>query len=143
MSNSSSARPSPPSRLVFLSWDSARKPAFETGRVLDLNTSYQNLIKPAVEASGLECIRADEIVLSRLIDVPMYEQLLKADMVSDLSTSNRNANYGVGASCCPTPISNRSVESAAKKDSNDGFAKPPDLTQAKGPAPNRRCGTTS
>ena len=74
-----------------------KKNDFETGRVLDLNQSYQNLIKPAVEAAGLRCIRADEIVHSGLIDVPMYELLLKADVVvADLSTSNRNAIYELG-----------------------------------------------
>ena len=50
-----------------------KKTDFETGRVLDLDQSYKNLIKPAVEAAGLKCIRADEIVHSGLIDVPMYE----------------------------------------------------------------------
>jgi MAP3K TRAFs-binding domain len=74
-----------------------KKTDFETGRVLDLDASYQNLIKPAVEAAGLKCIRADEIVHSGLIDAPMYEQLFKADVVvADLSTSNRNAIYEVG-----------------------------------------------
>jgi tetratricopeptide repeat protein len=74
-----------------------KKTDFETGRVLDLDQSYLNLIKPAVEAAGLKCIRADEIVHSGLIDVPMYEQLLKADVVvADVSTSNRNALYELG-----------------------------------------------
>ena len=74
-----------------------KKTDFETGRVLDLNQSYQNLIKPAVEAAGLKCIRADEIVHSGLIDLPMYELLMKADVVvADLSTSNRNAIYELG-----------------------------------------------
>jgi hypothetical protein len=74
-----------------------KKNDFETGRVLDLNQSYLNLIKPAVEAAGLKCIRADEIVHSGLIDLPMYELLLKADVVvADLSTSNRNAIYELG-----------------------------------------------
>jgi len=74
-----------------------KKTDFETGRVLDLDQSYINLIKPAVEAAGLKCIRADEIVHSGLIDLPMYEQLLKADVVvADLSTSNRNALYELG-----------------------------------------------
>ncbi len=54
-----------------------KKTDFETGRVLDLDKSYKNMIKPAAEAAGLTCIRADEIVHSGLIDVPMYEQLLK------------------------------------------------------------------
>jgi hypothetical protein len=74
-----------------------KKTDFETGRVLDLDQSYLSLIKPAVEATRLKCIRADEIVHSGLIDVPMYEQLLSADVVvADISTSNRNALYELG-----------------------------------------------
>jgi hypothetical protein len=74
-----------------------KKTAFETGRTLDLDKSYRNMIKPAVEAAGLKCVRADEIVHSGLIDVPMYEQLLNADVVvADLSTSNKNAFYELG-----------------------------------------------
>ncbi len=74
-----------------------KKTDFETGRTLDLDMSYHNMIKPAVEAAGLTCIRADEIVHSGLIDVPMYEQLLNADVVvADLSTSNKNAFYELG-----------------------------------------------
>src|SRR5215218_456332 len=74
-----------------------KKTDFETGRTLDLDMSYQNMIKPAVEAAGLKCIRADEIVHSGVIDVPMYEQLLSADVVvADLSTSNKNALYELG-----------------------------------------------
>jgi Tetratricopeptide Repeats-Sensor len=74
-----------------------KKTDFETGRTLNLDKSYTNIIKPAVEAAGLKCIRADEIVHSGLIDVPMYEQLLNADVViADLSTSNKNAFYELG-----------------------------------------------
>ena len=58
-----------------------KKTDFETGRTLDLDKTYRNIIKPAVKAAGLECVRADEIVHSGLIDVPMYEQLLNADVV--------------------------------------------------------------
>ena len=64
-----------------------KKTDFETGRTLDLDKTYRNIIKPAVKMAGLECIRADEIPHSGVIDVPMYEQLLGADVVSaDLST---------------------------------------------------------
>ncbi|HXT49787.1 MAG TPA: tetratricopeptide repeat-containing protein [Thermoanaerobaculia bacterium] len=74
-----------------------KKTDFETGRTLDLDKSYRNVIKPAIEAVGFACIRADEIVHSGLIDVPMYEQLLAADIVvADLSTSNKNAFYELG-----------------------------------------------
>src|SRR5437762_1711691 len=94
--------PTPPdptgeSGSCFVVMGFGKKTDFETGRVLDLDQSYINLIKPAVEAAGLKCIRADEIVHSGLIDVPMYEQLLKADVVvADISTSNRNAVYELG-----------------------------------------------
>jgi hypothetical protein len=73
------------------------KTDFQSGRKLDLDKSYQNLIKPAVEAAGLKCIRADEIVHAGIIDVPMYEQLLGADVVvADVSTMNPNAFYELG-----------------------------------------------
>jgi hypothetical protein len=59
--------------------------------------TYNYIIKPAVKDAGLKCIRADEIKHSGPIDVPMYEQLLNADVViADLSTSNKNAYYELG-----------------------------------------------
>ena len=74
-----------------------KKTDYETGRTLDLDKSYKNLIKPAAERAGLRCVRADDIVHSGMIDVPMYEQLLNADVVvADLSTSNVNAFYELG-----------------------------------------------
>lgn len=87
----------PAEKTCFVVMGFGKKTDFESGRTLDLNMSYQNMIKPAVEAAGLRCIRADEIVHSGQIDVPMYEQLLKADVVvADLSTSNKNAFYELG-----------------------------------------------
>lgn len=73
------------------------KTDFATGRKIDLDYSYNALIKPVVESKGLRCIRADEIKHSGSIDVPMYQQLLHADVViADLSTSNANAFYELG-----------------------------------------------
>lgn len=87
--------PSAPTCFVVMGF--GKKTDFETGRVLDLDMSYQNMIKPAVEAAGLTCIRADEIVHSGVIDLPMYQQLLSADVVvADVSTSNNNAYYELG-----------------------------------------------
>ena len=74
-----------------------KKTDYPTGRVLDLDKSYRTIIKPAAIAAGLECQRADEIIHSGTIDVPMYEQLLTADVVvADLSTYNPNAFYELG-----------------------------------------------
>jgi hypothetical protein len=93
----SSETPDQPQKTCFVVMGFGKKTDFETGRTLDLDKSYRNMIKPAVEATGLQCVRADEIVHSGLIDLPMYEQLLKAEVVvTDLSTSNKNAFYELG-----------------------------------------------
>jgi tetratricopeptide (TPR) repeat protein len=83
-----------------------KKTDFQTGRTLDLDKSYRLLIKPAVEECGLTCLRADEIPHSGTIDVPMYEQLLAADIVvADLSTCNANAIYELGVRHALRPFS--------------------------------------
>jgi hypothetical protein len=74
-----------------------KKTDYRSGRVLDLDKSYKNIIKPSVTQAGYECIRADEIQHAGNINVPMYEQLLKADVVvADVSTYNENAFYELG-----------------------------------------------
>jgi tetratricopeptide (TPR) repeat protein len=73
-----------------------KKTDYTNGRELDLDASYE-IIKMAVESAGLECVRADEIIHSGTIDVPMYERLLNADVViADLSTYNVNAAFELG-----------------------------------------------
>ena len=57
-------------------------------RVLNLNRTYEDIIKPAVKDTGHICVRADEIIHSTVIDKPMYDNLLSADLViADLSTA--------------------------------------------------------
>jgi Tetratricopeptide Repeats-Sensor len=66
-------------------------------RVLNLNRTYEDIIKPVVEEAGHTCVRADEIIHSTVIDKPMYDNLLSADLVvADLSTANVNAVYELG-----------------------------------------------
>ena len=66
-------------------------------RVLNLNRTYEDIIKPVVEEAGHACVRADEIIHSTVIDKPMYDNLLSADLViADLSTANVNAVYELG-----------------------------------------------
>ena len=68
-----------------------------TGRTLNMNATYEFLIKPVLEDLSIDCIRADEIKHSGVIDVPMYEWLYKADLViADISTANANAIYELG-----------------------------------------------
>jgi hypothetical protein len=74
-----------------------KKTDYPTGRILDLDKSYRNIIKPAAKAAGYDCTRADEIQHAGNINVPMYEQLLTADVViADVSTYNPNAFYELG-----------------------------------------------
>ncbi len=87
----------PEKKTCFVVMGFGKKVDFETGKTFDLDMSYQNLIKPAVEAAGVECVRADEITHAGVIDVPMYERILAADLVvADISTGNRNAIYELG-----------------------------------------------
>jgi hypothetical protein len=66
-------------------------------RVLNLNRTYEDIIKPVVIEAGHSCVRADEIIHSTVIDKPMYDNLLGADLViADLSTANVNAVYELG-----------------------------------------------
>jgi tetratricopeptide (TPR) repeat protein len=84
-------------KTCFVVMGYGTKTDYQTGRALNLNASYDNMIKPAVEQAGLKCIRADEIQHSGVVDTLMYQQLLEADVVVvDLSTSNPNAFYELG-----------------------------------------------
>jgi len=84
-------------QVCFVVMGFGKKTDYPTGRVIDLDKSYQYIIKPAAVEAGLECVRADEIIHSGTIDMPMYEQLLTADVVvADVSTSNCNAFYELG-----------------------------------------------
>ena len=66
-------------------------------RTLDLDATYGAISKPAVLEAGLDCIRADEISHSGIIDKMMFEMLLRADLViADISTANPNALYELG-----------------------------------------------
>jgi MAP3K TRAFs-binding domain len=66
-------------------------------KTFNLDKTYRNIIKPAAIAAGFDCVRADEILQSGNINVPMYDQLLNADVVvADLSTYNCNAFYELG-----------------------------------------------
>ena len=86
-----------PQKNCFVVMGFGKKTDYATGRVLDLDKAYTYIIKPAAEEAGLVCKRADEIVHSGTIDVPMFEQLLTADVViADVSTSNPNAFYELG-----------------------------------------------
>jgi hypothetical protein len=74
-----------------------KKTDFTQNKTFDLDKSYKYIIKPAAEAAGYTCVRADEIQHAGNINVPMYEQLYEAELViADLSTANPNAFFELG-----------------------------------------------
>ncbi|WP_345302069.1 tetratricopeptide repeat-containing protein [Lysobacter hankyongensis] len=83
--------------VCFVVMGFGRKTDYESGRALDLDATYSEIIAPAAEAKGYRCIRGDKISHTGLIDLPMYEMLLRADLViADISTGNVNAVYELG-----------------------------------------------
>ena len=99
-----------PKQTCFVVMGFGEKVDFQSGRKLNLDAAYRSMIKPAVEEAGLECYRADEIVHSGVIDVPMYQQILTADVViADLSTSNSNAFYELGVRHALRPYTTSSL----------------------------------
>ncbi|MHA6830721.1 tetratricopeptide repeat-containing protein [Ralstonia pseudosolanacearum] len=93
-------------KLCFVVMGFGKKTDYETGRTLDLNATYREIIKPAAIAAGLRCIRADEVMHSGHIDLPMYEMLLRAELViADISTGNPNALYELGVRHALKPFS--------------------------------------
>ncbi len=64
---------------------------------IDFNRIYNDALKPAIEAAGMEPIRADEERTGGIIHKPMFERLLLCDYVlADLTTANANVFYELG-----------------------------------------------
>lgn len=73
------------------------RPDLSSGKKINLDRIYYEIIKPAVIESGFECIRGDEVLDSGLIDESMYYGILESDLVvADLTTLNPNAIYELG-----------------------------------------------
>ena len=93
-------------KLCFVIMGFGKKTDLSTGKTLDLDKTYKNIIKPAAEAAGMQCVRADEIQDSGLIDKSMYALLMHADLVvADISTYNPNAIYELGVRHAVRPYS--------------------------------------
>ncbi|WP_421307683.1 TRAFs-binding domain-containing protein [Aeromonas veronii] len=93
-------------KICFVIMGFGKKTDYSTGKTLDLDKTYKNIIQPAVISSGYQCLRADEIQDSGLIDKSMYALLMQADLVvADISTFNPNAIYELGIRHAVKPFS--------------------------------------
>ena len=73
------------------------KTDYSTGRVLNLDKTYEQLIQPACDAVNVNCFRAIDANLTGSIDSIMYRWIYQADLViADLSTLNANVFYELG-----------------------------------------------
>lgn len=92
--------------ICFVIMGFGKKTDFLSGKTYDLDQTYKNIIKPSVINSGYECVRADEIRDSGLIDKSMYVLLMQSDLViADITTYNPNAIYELGIRHAVRPFS--------------------------------------
>jgi flagellin-specific chaperone FliS len=93
-------------KICFVIMGFGKKTDPSTGKTLDLDKTYKNIIQPAVLLSEFECVRADEIQDSGIIDRSMYALLIQSDLViADISTFNPNAIYELGIRHAVKPFS--------------------------------------
>jgi len=82
--------------LCFVLMPFGKKPVGD-GRLVDFDSIYELLVKPAVVAAGLEPLRADEEMTGGVIHKPMFERLILCEYaVADLTTANANVFYELG-----------------------------------------------
>lgn len=81
---------------AFIAMPFGTKPDAD-GKPIDFNRVYEDLLKPALEAAGLEVFRADEEQRAGDIRTDMFQELLVADLVvADLTVDNPNVWYELG-----------------------------------------------
>jgi len=82
------------------------KTDYSTGRVLNLDKTYQQLIRPACDRADVNCFRAIDANLTGSIESIMYRWIYQADIViADLSTLNANVFYELGVRHAQRPNS--------------------------------------
>ncbi|MBK7690837.1 MAG: hypothetical protein IPJ31_06875 [Bacteroidetes bacterium] len=87
----------PKSCFVIIGY--GRKPSYATGslRELNLDETFEDLIKPVFDELRIDCYRAIDKNTSGSIDKLMLEEILNADLVvADLSTLNANVMWELG-----------------------------------------------
>ena len=82
--------------LCFVLMPFGKKPD-GTGGTVDFDAVYGEVIAPAIEAAGMQPLRADEEMGGGMIHKPMFERLILCEYaVADLTTANANVFYELG-----------------------------------------------
>lgn len=68
-----------------------------SGKLIDFERIYNELIAPAIRVAGLEPLRADEGITGAVISKAMYERLMLCEyVVADLTTADPSVLYQLG-----------------------------------------------
>src|SRR5262245_24689045 len=93
------------SPLCFILMPFGQKPD-ATGKMVDFDAVFADLIRPAVEAAHMTPLRADEEMSGGIIHKPMFERLMLCEFaVADLTTANANVFYELGVRHASRPWS--------------------------------------
>jgi len=85
-----------PKPLCFVLLPPGRESA-PAGRTIDFDRVYAALLAPAVEAAGLEPLRADEGHVESLVHSPMFERFVLCEYaLVDLTAADANVFYELG-----------------------------------------------
>ncbi len=80
--------------FVAMPFGTKARPA---GGTVDFDRVYEAIIRPAIEAAGMQPLRADEEQVGGIIHKPMFERLVLSEyVVADLTTANANVFYELG-----------------------------------------------
>jgi hypothetical protein len=82
--------------ICFVIMPFGKKPDI-SGREIDFDVIYKDIIEPAIIEVGFEPVRADEEVNAGLIHKAMYERLMLSEFaIADLTIFNPNVYYELG-----------------------------------------------
>ena len=66
-------------------------------KIINLDKSYENIIKPVFDKAGYDCNRSTDIKESGVVHQKMFRNILYADIVvADITTHNANVMYELG-----------------------------------------------
>ena len=77
-----------------------------SGKWIEFDDVYRELIAPAIEAADLDAIRADQEEIGGIIHKPMFERLILCRYaIADLTAANANVFYELGVRHAVRPFS--------------------------------------
>jgi tetratricopeptide (TPR) repeat protein len=94
--------------FVLMPFGTKRDPT--GGPDINFDSVYEQAIRPAIEAAGMDPIRADEELTGGIIQKPMFERLLLCEFaLADLTTANPNVFYELGVRHAARPATTLAI----------------------------------